>query len=904
LLAYYRCESAAEELVDDVQADRPARFTGAPTSGVPGATPALGSALRLADQGHLRIPDLGTHAAVTIELWLKLRKVPVEGIAGVYAADGWEPGLFHINLFGGTDLELAINGTGQFPHSEPDTLRLDRWTHIVTTYDSTTGEQRLYRDGRLLIDVIAAPAPPLRLAAGSVGAWITGGVTRPLDAEVDEVAFYATALSPAEVRRHYLAARGVSTQPVDFATSIRPLLEARCFGCHGPEHIESQLRLDVRDSVLRGGESGEPALVPYSAEESHLIALVTSRDPEQRMPPEGEPLSEKDVALLRDWIDQGAPWPAELAGTWVEPAVTTTHWSFQPVTVVDPPAVDNPFVTTGNDVDAWIFAGLSSQGLSPSPEADRRTLIRRLFLDVHGLPPTPEEVARFLADEAPTAWAELVERVLASPRYGERWAVHWLDVIRYGDTHGFEVNTPRDNAWPYRDYVIRSLNDDKPYDQFLREQLAGDQLGMDAATGFLTAAPALLTGQVGKDLPSMRLARQDELHEMIVSVGAGVMGLTVGCARCHHHKFDPISQRDYYELQAIFSGVRYGDRPLRRPEQVRLQEGSVTPAAIYGGTFTAAAPVSRLYRGDPMQPRERVAPDIPAVFGTLGLDSTTPEPERRIKLAEWLTRPEHPLTSRVIANRIWQHHFGTGLVSTPSDFGAMGRPPSHPELIDHLAHRLVSGGWSLKGVHREILLSNTYRQSSAPQADGLARDAAATYLWRYPPWRLEMEPIRDAMLAVSGKLDLTMGGPGFLVFKPNSNYVRVYDAREEWGPAEWRRMVYAHRVRMAQDGVFGAFDCPDSGQPQPKRSRSTTAIQALNLLNSTFVTQQAEACAERLTREVPAGLPEQITRLFELAYTRLPTMDEQAAAIAVAMDHGLATVCLAVFNSNEFLFVP
>jgi len=299
-----------------------------------------------------------------------------------------------------------------------------------------------------------------------------------------------------------------------------------------------------------------------------------------------------------------------------------------------------------------------------------------------------------------------------------------------------------------------------------------------------------------------------------------------------------------------------------------------------------------------------VAPDIPAVFGTLGLESTAPEADRRLAFAKWATSPGHPLTARVIANRIWQHHFGTGLVATPSDFGGMGRPPTHPELLDHLASSLIDDGWSLKSLHRRILLSNTYRQSSAPRVDMLAKDAAAAYLWRYPPWRLEMEPIRDSILAVSGSLDLTMGGPGFLVFKPNTNYVRVYDPKDEWSPAEWRRMIYAHRVRMAQDGVFGAFDCPDAGQPAPLRSRSTTAIQALNLLNSTFVSQQAEILAQRVQKEARDDRTAQLQRLFALAYGRPALASEVELMTPVAAEFGLAAVCRAVFNSNEFLFVP
>ena len=388
---------------------------------------------------------------------------------------------------------------------------------------------------------------------------------------------------------------------VDFASEIRPLLERRCFECHGADAQESQLRLDVRDSVLRGGESGEPALSPFEADTSHLVKLVTSEDPEHRMPPDGERLTTNEVALLRKWIDGGAPWPDALAGHWPAEKVTTTHWSFQPLGTYEPPNLDDPFVA--NEIDAFILAKLREKNLEPSPPADPRTLVRRLFLDVHGLPPSADDVDEFVrlfspspalpisrsrgeewesgrTGEGEKEYRSLVDRVLASPRYGERWASHWLDVIRYADTHGFEVNTPRPNAWPYRDYVIRSLNDDKPYDRFLMEQIAGDQLGTDAATGFLVAAPALLRGQVGKDEASKRQARADELHEVIVSVGSGAMGLTIGCARCHNHKFDPISQRDYYQLQAVFTGLQYGERPLEQ----RGDDASL-PKNVFAGKF-------------------------------------------------------------------------------------------------------------------------------------------------------------------------------------------------------------------------------------------------------------------------------------------------------------------------------
>lgn len=874
LLVYLRLEEQDERVGGDVHS-------------VASAFAPLGRAVKL-NGGHLRLPDLGTHDAVTVEFWLKLAQPAGGGIAALYAADKWEPGFLHLNLRAGGAVEFALNGAGAYPHSEPDTIPLGRWIHLAATYDRSAGQQRLFRDGRIVKENVLHPRPAVKLVAGAFGTWFTGGPTRPLLAEIDEAALYSVALTPAQVRSHYLAGRGIELTPVDFARDVRPILEQQCFACHGTEKQENGLRLDIRDAVLRGGESGEPAVAPYDAEGSYLIRRISSRDADVQMPPEGPRLADAQLATLKNWIDQGAPWPAALAGKLPIEKVATMHWSFQPVKKVEPP------LAATSAIDAFILAKLRENKIAPSPLADPRTLVRRLYLDVHGLPPSPEEVQRFAADPSQHAWEALVDEVLASPRYGERWASHWLDVIRYGDTHGFEVNTPRDNAWPYRDYVIRSLNEDKPYNRFLREQIAGDQLEADAATGFLVAAPALLQGQVGKDMASIRQARQDELHEAIVSVSAGVLGLTVGCARCHNHKFDPISQRDYYQMQAMFAGLRYGERPLR----------SGAAKVVFAGLFTTPEATHRLYRGDPMQRRERVAPAIPAVFGNLTLEAGTPEPERRLALADWLVNPANPLTARVIVNRVWQHHFGTGLVATPSDFGAMGVAPTHPELLDWLAATLVEQGWSLKKLHRLILTSHTYRQASRPRADGLAADAGSRLLWRFPPRRLEMEPIRDSILAVSGALDLTMGGPGFLVFKPNTNYVRVYDPKEDWGPPEWRRMIYAHRVRMAQDGVFGAFDCPDAGQPAPLRSRSTTALQALNLLNSSFIKQQSEMLAQRASREAGSEGAHQVDRVFALAFARAPSADESSAAMEVAREFGLPAVCRAVFNSNEFLFLP
>ncbi len=738
------------------------------------------------------------------------------------------------------------------------------------------------------------------------------------------------------------------------------------------------------------------------------------------------------------------------------------HWAFQPVAR---PAIPRSASNwPRNAIDHFILAALQAKGLQPSAAADRATLLRRLKFDLLGLPPTPEEIDAFVNDPAADAYERLVERTLASPQFGERWARHWLDVVRFAESHGFEMNQPRPNAWPYRDYVIRAFNDNKPYDRFVREQLAGDRLGADEATGFLVAGA---WDQVKSPDPALTAQqRADELHDIVSTTGSTFLGLTVGCARCHDHKFDPISMKDYYGLVAVFAGVQHGERPLRSPDtdqrrkeadelrrqlaalvpelealeplaqphgkpgrrlpvnargnverftavqakfirftveatnnlepcldelevlasgpaprnvalatagaratssgnysaapaihrlehindgrygnsrswisneagrgwvQIELKEPALidrivwardregvyadrlatryrievalTPGAwsvvassddrlpfgrpapavppclgeaeretyrglvvrraelerrlaglagtaqVYAGRFMAPEPTHRLNRGDATQPREVITPAALAEFGgRLKLAPDAPEAQRRLALAQWITDPRHPLTARVLVNRLWQHHFGQGIVPTASDFGLNGGQPSHPELLDWLATEFVASGWDMKHLHRLIVLSATYRQSSAATAEGRVADAQDRLLWRYPPRRLEAEPLRDAILAVSGRLDLRMGGPGFDLFEPNANYVKVYTPKKEFGPAEWRRMIYQNKPRMQLDDTFGSFDCPDGGQITPKRSSSTTPLQALNLMNSRFLVQQAGLFAERLKR--------------------------------------------------------
>ena len=934
------------------------------------------------------------------------------------------------------------------------------------------------------------------------------------------------------------------------------------------------------------------------------------------------------------------------------------HWSLQPVM--------RPPVSHANAIDQLVQNRLREKGLAMSPEAGRRKLIRRLFLVMHGLPPAPERVTKFVEDARPDAWERVVEAVLSSPRYGERWATHWLDLARFGETHGFETNRERPNAWRYRDWVIDAFNADKPYDEFVREQIAGDAVGADLGTGFLVAGPYDLVK--GKD-PKLRLMqRMNELDDIINTTGTAFLGLTLGCARCHDHMFDPVTQTDYYSLQAVFAGVQHAERKLplslgaerkiavideriaalreelarfapstssasivlreadaehlfapngkvvltdglssdvggsyhwwrNRPgveiarfhprvagrhrvliswgggygshstdarfalrtgkglneiakvnQQIRA-DGSGEPSrkpiwsgwhdagvhelgrddalvliggeagtavtvstvvfqpvaegargagmfalrplvdpkrnvetfparearlvrftieessrsqpcldeleifsngtnvalaslgaratssgdfvhalhrlahindgkygnakswiakdvtgwvqielprptvidriewgrdrqgkytdrlaivyrietalelgrwelvatsadrrppggartgsaryeftghppdvakrgqrwleelnaaraerdrltstgSAYIGKFAQPGPTHRLHRGEPDQLREEVSPAAIAALTDLRLKRESPERERRLAIADWFASRKNPLTARVMVNRLWQFHFGEGIVDTPSDFGANGAKPTHPHLLDWLAAELMDHGWSLKHIHRLILNSGTWRQDSRPRVEALKVDAASRWMWRFPPRRLEAEAIRDSMLAVSGVLDRGGGGPGFSAFEVEAENVRHYHAKKSYGPEDWRRMIYMTKVRQEKDSTFGVFDCPDASQVVPKRGRSTTPLQALNLLNSGFVLQQAELFAKRLTEDAGQSSSAQVDRAYRLCFGRAPSEAEGTAAEEFIAAEGMVQFARAMLNANEFVFVP
>ncbi len=1277
---------------------------------------------------------------------------------------------------------------------------------------------------------------------------------------------------------------GSAALAADFEADIRPLLARHCIGCHGPQKQEGGLRLDQRAAALRGGDSYAPGIVPGSSDSSPLFQFVSREDADRKMPPKGPQLSAGEIQALKEWIDAGADWPDAAANEGGQ----STHWAFQPLVRPAVPAQAQPVegragMPALQSIDAFIREKLAEQHLAPSPEADHRTLIRRLSFDLLGLPPSPKEVAAFIVDPDPLAYEKLVDRYLASPQFGERAARFWLDTVRFAESDGFETNQPRPHAWRYRDYVIDAFNRDLPYDQFVKEQLAGDQLEAGVATGFLVGGAWDRVKSPDPVLTAQQ--RADELHDMVSTTGSVFLGLTVGCARCHSHKFDPIPQTDYYAMKAVFEGVMHGDREIAAPVtpltqqrvetltreiadfdgQLRefeplatlrdthfirptdtartghlltqptpaiatgsqrgasldpgqgahcpnlsagylywkipagtdaftwkpqltgqyrfwvswgcghkshstdarylvdrdgdlttkedqreflkanhqrfadesdsipeeplwsgLKDGGVvelTPSSVvllrqgneesfvtadvavfqavsgeaedrpalrvpvtrdlnvdrfapvsakflrftvlatsdaepcidelevmarmegqvsrfdagdagdpegvteisrwlsaatppvtesqhgphpggmaepdaslslflrvvkagithsddrdvsrealaagsdgrtmeepaasalpltnvsfqtarrissfgsmtrgvvalnsipnivsppaphpqplsreergagkrtvvhsfvshtpptpeyqnialsslgtkatasgtypnnefhklehihdglygnakswisnetgrgwiqfefpkqreisevrwsrdranspqfadrvatsyvieasvdgqtwskvassgdrlpysmtvpggrliraegadaqqrftalqtrrealskelapliekpkaYAGQFVTPPPTMRLSRGDVTQPKEVVAPaSLSELVTPVKLAADAPEAQRRMALADWITSRDNPLTARVIVNRLWLQHFGEGLVDTPSDFGANGGKPTHPELLDWLASELMgerretrderqepetgsasdsagsrlsslpsrlSSPWSLKHIHRLICLSATYRQSSSPRDDGLAIDGASRLLWRYPSRRLEAESIRDAILTVSGQLDLRPGGPGFDLFEANTNYVKVYNSKREFTRDDFRRMIYQNKPRMQLEDTFGNFDCPDAGQVTPKRTSSTTALQALSLLNSPFLLQQSQAFATRL-EQATSTTEDRVGRAFEVAFGRSPTEDERTKAVEFVNQHGLTMFCRALFNTHEFVMV-
>jgi hypothetical protein len=706
-----------------------------------------------------------------------------------------------------------------------------------------------------------------------------------------------------------LADQPISVQAQEFfEKSVRPVLAENCYSCHSDRKQKSGLRLDSRQAMLQGGESG-PAIVPGHPEKSLLLKAV-HYEGDLRMPPKGR-LPAEHVAALTTWIRQGAPWPDHGDKVWSPMQISEfqitpqqrAFWSFQPV--ADPPVIQN---RSGSNwartaIDQFILARLEEKHLRPVEAADRRTLIRRATFDLIGLPPTPQEVDAFLRDDSPEAFTKVVDRLLASPHYGERWARHWLDIARYGEdqAHTFEARK-YPQGFRYRDWLIRAFNEDMPYDRFILEQIAGDLLELPER---LENAPALgffALGPVYYGDPK----RLDQYDDRIDTLTRGFLGLTVACARCHDHKFDPISTKDYYGLAGIVASTAYVEVPLVSPAEVekakkalteQQKKRKVTPSYPLVHAVKEGPPVTmRVHiRGNPATLGEEAPHAFLSILARAKEERFT-KGSGRLELARAIASRDNPLTARVMVNRIWQHHFGQGLVRTPSNFGALGERPTHPELLDHLARQFMDSGWSIKKLHREMLLSAVYQSSSRADARQEEIDADNRLLWRMGRRRLEVEAWRDAMLAVAGTLDSTLGGP----------------SADLADPVNRRRTLYGKVSRHDLDPLLRLFDFPDPNITSGARTSTTVPLQQLFVLNGEFMVRNARALAARL-----AGMgkddAERIRRAFPVLYGRPATQREMELGLAFlhAPLKPEGTQALSpweqyaqvLLSTNEFLFV-
>ncbi len=792
-----------------------------------------------------------------------------------------------------------------------------------------------------------------------------------------------------------------------FELRVRPVLVDHCYKCHADKKQRGGLRLDSRDALMTGGDQGA-AIVPGKPDDSLLLKAVRHED-ELKMPP-SKKLTKEQIADLTQWVKMGAPWPTGGASAPVTGKREfqigereRAHWAFQPVQQPAIPAVkDRGWVA--NPIDAFLLAKLEAKGFSPNPPATKRQLIRRVYYDLTGMPPTPREVEEFVADPSPRAYEERIDRLLASPHYGEKWGRHWLDLVRFAETNSYERDGRKPNAWRYRDYVIRSFNDDKPYDRFLREQLAGDEMP-DGGTDGLIATGYYRLG-IWDDEPTDReQARYDGLDDIVATTGQVFLGLTVDCARCHDHKIDPIPQKDYYRLLSFFHNINpyrnggptdealieadpvgkraYEDR-VRAHEQ-RREELQAALAVfetdfrklyeqVHGGSVASNDLSSRidaegakllgderfrhyreqrrelrtllrtkvagemalcvtesgsrapdtfvLVRGNPHVQGDKVEPAFPVVLGGVRPVLPPPPPEakttgRRRVLADWMVSPDNPLTARVMVNRIWQYHFGRGIVRSSSNFGLQGDRPTHPELLDWLADEFVRRGWSLKTLHRLILTSSAYRMSSRTNDKTLSADPANDLFGRFDMRRLTAEEVRDSILALSGTLNRKMYGPGVYTAIPREVLAGQSMPGNGWGQSpfeeECRRSVYVHVKRSLLTPILESFDAGETDRSTPVRFVTTQPTQALALLNGDFVNTQAGLFADRLRREAGFDVPKQVRLALTLATTRPPTDDEIRRGVALIADlqtregivaeQALRYFCLVVLNLNELVYL-
>lgn len=938
---------------------------------------------------------------------------------------------------------------------------------------------------------------------------------------------------------YIFAAQFCGGESVDFETQIAPILAERCLGCHSPGIDKGDLSLATTAGLIENDY-----IVAGAPGDSHLIDVISSTDGmPPSMPAEGDPLTDEQVQLFRQWVQEGANWPADTVVR-EKPKAGSDWWSLQPL---------NTTTAIGTTIDEFVDARLKSAGLHRNPHADRATLIRRATYDLTGLPPSTQAMTAFIDDQRPNAYELLIDRLLASPDYGQRWGRHWLDVVRFGESNGFERNVIINELWPFRDYVIKSLNEDKPFDQFIREHIAGDVIGKGAAdsavgTAFLVAGP--YDNVNNQDVVQTAQIRANTLDEMIIATSQSFLGMTVGCARCHDHKFDPITQEDYYAMYATFAGVRHGavqlateeetkrfnaavkdprqrlqkskpelqeletrilqralgrladyqlewDQPsVRRsgteetfdpidarfvrlvceaqdvnlksttafgvdefevwtstegerqkdssrnvalaklggiatgrsrinetfPEsyaakhvndgkfgarfiaagstlQIELAERSSINRVVFssarnasdldqrkftfvaeyrievsddGNSWTTVAdgsnrkprnddhrdwrlmrheassdengqmqqlrrniaqaqrqvasiralprvwigkrveqdakgPFTTFIGGSPQRPGAPVVPKSPSAFDHTPhhytLDASSNEADRRHKLADWIASDDNPVTARVLANRVWHYHFGTGIVDTPSDLGYMGGRPTHPMLLDHLASELIRHGWRLKPLHRQIMLSDTYRQSSEFRPDAAATDRDARLLWRFPPRRLSAEEIRDTLLSISDQLDQTMDGPGFRLYRYMNDNVSTYAPLDRHESDTYRRAVYHQNARASVVDLMNEFDQPDCTFSTPRRVQTTTPLQALTMLNHSFTLDMADAFASRLDRECGFDQREKIRTAFQHCFGRTPEPQEIEDCQAYLQRNDLVSLCRVLLNASEVIYV-
>ncbi len=812
-------------------------------------------------------------------------------------------------------------------------------------------------------------------------------------------------------------ALAASLSAQDLPEKAASVLQQNCYACHGAGKM-SGLDLRSREAMLAGGDRG-PAVVPGKADSSRLYRFAAGLD-KPSMPP-GKTLPDAQLLVLREWINSGAEMKAAVVSK-VDPAADAAakakleerpitaaekaFWAFQPV---KRPAV--PALGKTSPVDAFVTTTLQAKKLKAGPVASRRVLVRRAYLDLWGMPPTPEQVDRFVADKSPNAFAKLVDELLASPHYGERWGRHWLDVVRYADSGGFEYDNDKPNAWRYRDYVVRAFNTDKPYDQFVKEQIAGDEIAPSTEDGRI--GPGYLRLGLENNVKN-DMTRLDELDDLVATTSNAFMGMTVGCARCHNHKFDPIPQKDYYQMQAVFypakplayrlapaaevsaweAAVKKIDdeqiKPLRAqivalekpykdvivakkrevlPEYMKLAlrtpeaertagqklnviqiektsasdddlVAAVTPADV-ARRAAIREQIQKVEESKPPMPialsiteDSRKAPEshfllrgAPGQFGSVmqpGVLTVAkwkewdfPEPPadaktswRRKGFAEWLADNQNPLTPRVMVNRIWQNHFGEGIVRSPSNFGKTGDAPTHPELLDYLADEFVKSGWSIKTMHRLMMNSETYQRASDDIAANAAVDPENRLLWRMPRRRVEAEVIRDSILAVAGNLVDKLGGPAvFPYIDPalfQSSSKRSWAGKADTDPSTWRRSIYVFNKRSIPLPMLDIFDKPDSVTSCARRNRSTIAPQSLILMNNAFVAMEAEKFAERLRTLAGNDAAAQVRHAFRIALAREPSQQEMERSVAFvkAEPKGLVDLCQTMFNLNEFVYFP